>query len=73
MDRLQPVTHVRQRPSDDDGHRVVEVRLAKLGLDVDLRPVSVAGGWRLSGVGGLGGKGFVGHSRVAFGTFAAHG
>ena len=35
MDRLEPVAHVRQRPADDDAHRVVEVRAAELVLDGD--------------------------------------
>ena len=59
VDRLQPVAHVRQSATDDDGHRVVEVRLAQLGLDVDLRPVPVAGRWSASVIGGLGRKDFV--------------
>jgi hypothetical protein len=62
MHRLQPVAHVRQRAADDHRHRVVEVRLAELGLDVHLRPVPVARG----GSGGFGGRrreGLVWHSK----------
>ena len=35
MDGLQAVAHVGQRPPDDDGHRVVEVRAPDLVLDRD--------------------------------------
>ena len=35
VDRLEAVAHVRQRASDDDAHRVVEVRDAHLVLDPD--------------------------------------
>ncbi len=35
VDGLQPVAHVRQRPSDDDGHGVVEVRPSDLVFDRD--------------------------------------
>jgi hypothetical protein len=35
MHRLEPVAHVRERPADDDAHRVVEIRLAHLVFDVD--------------------------------------
>ncbi len=42
VDRLQTVTDLRQRTSDDDGHRVVEVRPLHLELQVDLRD-AVAG------------------------------
>ena len=33
--RLEPVAHVRQRPADDDAHRVVEVRPLHLDLEAD--------------------------------------
>src|SRR5688572_10264248 len=36
MDRLQPVADVRQRAPDDDGHRVVQVRLPHLLFDRDV-------------------------------------
>ena len=35
MDRLQAVTHLRQRPADDDGHRVVQERTLDLILELD--------------------------------------
>jgi hypothetical protein len=34
VDRLQPVANLRQRPPDDDGHRVVEVRPLDLFLEL---------------------------------------
>jgi hypothetical protein len=35
VDRLEAVAHVGQRPTDDDAHRVVEVRALHLDLDTD--------------------------------------
>ena len=40
MDGLEAVAHVRERPRDDDAHRVVEVRDAHLVLDADGSDVS---------------------------------
>ena len=43
--RLEPVAHVRQRPADDDRHRVVDVAALHLRLDVDrLDPIEATGG-----------------------------
>ena len=39
--RLEAVAHVRQRPADDDAHRVVEVAILELVFDVE-RLVAVA-------------------------------
>jgi hypothetical protein len=36
VDRLEAVPNVRQRPADDDGHRVVEIRPAHLVFDIYL-------------------------------------
>ena len=41
LNRLEPVSDVRQGPPDDDRHRVVEIRLAHLVLDVDRADVRV--------------------------------
>ncbi len=35
MDGLEPVAHVGQGAPDDDGHRVVEIRLSHLVFDRD--------------------------------------
>ena len=35
LNRLQAVAHVRQRARDDDAHRVVEIRLTHLLLELD--------------------------------------
>ncbi len=43
MHRLQPVAHIRQRPPNDDGHRVVEIRPAHFFLDVDWLNIERAG------------------------------
>ena len=42
MDRLQAVADVRQRSTDDDAHRVVEIRPAHLVFDVDGNEVLIA-------------------------------
>jgi hypothetical protein len=51
VDGLQAVAHVRQRPADDDGHRVVEKRGADLVLDGDggVVPTARRAPFRLSG------------------------
>ena len=36
MDRLEAVTHVGERPADDDAHRVAQVRRAHLVFDGDV-------------------------------------
>ena len=36
MDRLEAVTHVGKRPTDDDAHRITQVRRAHLVFDGDL-------------------------------------
>ena len=43
LNRLQAVAHVRQRARDDDAHRVVEIRLAHLLLELDTDHAVVAG------------------------------
>ncbi len=35
LDRLQPIPHVGQSAPNDHAHRIVEIRLAHLGFDVD--------------------------------------
>ena len=35
LNRLEAVAHVRKRTSDDDAHRIVEVRLAHFCFDID--------------------------------------
>jgi hypothetical protein len=55
--RLEAVPHVRQRPPDDDAHRVVEVRALHLDLEADRLDAlgHTAGSCRdLVAVGGLG-------------------
>ena len=44
MDRFQAVANIRQRASDDDGHRVVEIRALHLLLD-ETRSLPVRRGW----------------------------
>ena len=58
--RLQAVAHVGERAADDHRHRVVEIRLAHLVFDVDLRPVRLGRGRRGSGRRGRW-QGLVGH------------
>ena len=48
MNRFQTVTHVRQRASDNHGHRVVEIRAAHLLFDVDRCDISAIGERQLS-------------------------
>ena len=40
MNRLQAIAHVRQRSADDHAHRVIEVRLLQLVLDIDWQNLS---------------------------------
>ena len=35
LHRLQAVAHIRQRARDDHAHRIVQIRLAHLGFDID--------------------------------------
>jgi len=43
VDGLEPVPDVRQRPADNDGHRVVEEAALHLDLDIDRLSPSLAG------------------------------
>ncbi len=59
MHGLQSVAHVGERPTDDDGHRVVEVAPAHLVLDVDRDEVAGAATGRTGRC--RGGRKVVGH------------
>ncbi len=64
VDRLQSVAHIGQRTPDDDAHRVVEVGLLDLVLEVDRVHSPVAGGLQVV-VERFFGNLFVSHSKTS--------
>ncbi len=44
MNGLQSIAHVGQRPADDDGHRIIEIRRAHLLLEAARLDVAAADG-----------------------------